>query len=230
MGERIVRDNARQVIVFGRLAPHKLSPRGRVEKQIPDRDCRSGITGRVLDVEQSSALDHDPCRRRVGLCLCYQLNFCDRGDRRQSLATKAQCADSGQIVRGSYLRSCVPLKGQDRVVTAHPFAIIADSHQPAPAKFDVDLETFPASVDRVFDKLFYDRRRTLDNLASRDLIGQNIRQDLDFVRRRVSHILSRSLTFESMIITLLSDGIYLRGRWRHRSNRRNLGRNDLGNK
>ena len=53
-----------------------------------------------------------------------------------------------------------------------PIAVVFDPNEPLAAQLDVDLDAPRARVDRVFDELFDDRRRTLDDLAGGDLVGE----------------------------------------------------------
>ena len=69
----------------------------------------------------------------------------------------------------------MPFECKYRVVADHSFTIVGDPHQAAAAELDVDLDARRSGVDRVFDKLFYDRRGTLDHLAGGDLVGQIVR-------------------------------------------------------
>ena len=175
MSEGVVRRDAGQMIILGRLGAHEFASRGRVKKQIANGYRRSRVASGVLDVDQLSALDVDTGGNLVIFCLGYEFDFGDRRDRRQCFTAKAECADAAEIFERFDLRRGVSLKREYRVVPAHPLAVVADSHQAAAAEFDVDLDASSTGVDGVFDKLLDHGRGPLDDLASRDLICQIIR-------------------------------------------------------
>ena len=95
----------------------------------------------------------------------------DRRDAGQRLAAKSQRVDGGEIVGPLNLAGRVALERQPRIVRAHPLAVVFDAHQALAAHFDVDLNAPRAGVDGVFDELFDDRGRPLDDFAGGDLIG-----------------------------------------------------------
>ena len=73
----------------------------------------------------------------------------------------------------------VAVAGKDRVVTRHSDAVIGDADARAPAVGDVDVDGAGARVEGVFEELFDDRCRPLDDLARRDLIDDGRREDGD---------------------------------------------------
>ena len=66
------------------------------------------------------------------------------------------------------------LESEDGIIASHPFAVVRYTHQPAAAKLDIDLNSAGLGIDRIFYQLLDDRRRTFDDLAGRDLIGERI--------------------------------------------------------
>ena len=80
--------------------------------------------------------------------------------------------NGGEIVGALNLARRVALEREPRIIRAHPLAVILDAHKALAAHLDVHLDAARACVDCVFDELFDDRRRALDNLAGSDLIGE----------------------------------------------------------
>ena len=58
MGQRIMRNDARQVVILGRLGPHKFAARRRVVKKVANRDRGARIARGILHVDEPSALDN----------------------------------------------------------------------------------------------------------------------------------------------------------------------------
>src|ERR1051325_6129899 len=76
------------------------------------------------------------------------------------------------------------LKGKQRIVVRHPFPVAGDAQEAASPRFRIDMDAPRACIDRILDQLLDDRRRTLDDLARRDLVSQLIRENVDFGHRR----------------------------------------------
>ena len=73
----------------------------------------------------------------------------------------------------------MPLEGERRLLARHPLAVVFDGDQLLAAELDLDGEPARAGVDGVLDQLPDDRRRPLDDLAGRDLVGELRRQTVN---------------------------------------------------
>src|SRR6202162_6624980 len=70
-------------------------------------------------------------------------------------------------------------KRENRVLGAHPAAVVADRDQPGAAALDLDCNRPGAGVKRVFDQLLQRGRGPLDDLARRDLARHLLWENMD---------------------------------------------------
>ena len=73
------------------------------------------------------------------------------------------------------------LEGKDRIILAHSFAVVAHLNQPLSPRKDTYVNGPASGIDGIFQQLLHYRRRTLDNFAGSDFVGQNFRQYPNFV-------------------------------------------------
>src|SRR5207249_5277952 len=100
----------------------------------------------------------------------------NRGDGRQRLAANRQRGDGKQIVGGLELARGVTFEGQQRVVVRHPVAVVDHADHALAADFHFDANRLRASIDGIFEQLFDDRSRPLDNFARGDFVRHRLRQ------------------------------------------------------
>ena len=79
------------------------------------------------------------------------------------------------------------LEGEHGVIARHPFAVIRHTQEPAPAPFDINLYPARPGINRVFNQLFSDRRRTLDHLTGGDLIGKLVGKDANLGHLKIEN-------------------------------------------
>ena len=65
------------------------------------------------------------------------------------------------------------------IVLIHAFAIIDDPDKTGSATFDLDLDMVGPGIEAVFQQLFDDGSRALDDLACGDLVDQLLGEDAD---------------------------------------------------
>ena len=63
------------------------------------------------------------------------------------------------------------LEGQQCVVLHHAGAVVGQADQLASPGFNVEAKISGAGVERIFQQLFYDARRTLHNLTGGNFVG-----------------------------------------------------------
>src|SRR5581483_4194210 len=68
------------------------------------------------------------------------------------------------------------LEGEQRIVAQHAAAVVGQTNQPAAAGLDVETKFGRAGVERIFEQFLDDARRTFDDLARRDFVGDDIRE------------------------------------------------------
>ena len=177
--ERELRDDARDLRRFARVGLEKLAPRRQVVEEIADFDRRAFGRADLLHRRDRAAVDADLGAGDVAAQPRLHDEMRDRRDAGQRLAAEPERVNRGEIVGALNLARRVTLERQPRILRAHPIAVVLDAHEPLAAQLDVDLDAARAGVDGVFDELFDDRRRTLDNLAGGDLIGEVGGQEVD---------------------------------------------------
>ncbi len=102
------------------------------------------------------------------------------GNGGEGLTAKAESAALLEVVDGSELGGSVALEGEKCIVAHHAATVVGNADEAAAAGLDLDTNIGCAGVQRVLEKLFNDGGRTLDNFASRDLIGDGVRKNFDF--------------------------------------------------
>jgi hypothetical protein len=65
----------------------------------------------------------------------------------------------------------VTLESKNSVVARHSLAVVNHTHQTSSSEFDVNLNSPRSGVNRIFDKLFYNRSWSFNNFTGGDLIG-----------------------------------------------------------
>src|SRR5258708_3786333 len=106
------------------------------------------------------------------------------GDARQGLASKSHGGDGTQIFGASNFAGRVALQATQRIVPAHADAVVGDPDQAAPAHLDFDGDTGRFGIERIFDQLLDHTGWTLDDFASRDLVGDLLGEQADPVHGR----------------------------------------------
>ncbi len=172
IAERELRDHARDLRRFAGVGLEKLAPRRQVVEEIADFDRRAFGRADFLDGRDSAAVDAYLGAGDVAAQPRLHHEMRHRRDARQRLAAEPERVNGGEIVGALNLARRVALEREPRIIRAHPLAVILDAHEALAAHLDVHLDAPRACVDGVFDELFDDRRRALDNLAGGDLIGE----------------------------------------------------------
>ena len=170
--ERELCDDARDLRRFARVGLQKLPARRQVVEQIADFDGRAFGTAGFLHRRDGAAVDANLRAGHVAAQPRLHDEVRDRRDAGQRFASEAERVDGGEVVGALNLARRVTLERQPRILRAHPFAIVFDAHEPLAAQLDVDLDAARARVDGVFDELFDDRGRPLDDLAGGDLVRE----------------------------------------------------------
>jgi hypothetical protein len=73
----------------------------------------------------------------------------------------------------------VAVQRQERVLPAHPVAVVGDADLRLAAVADDHVDARGGGVQRVLHQLLHHRRRPLHHLARGDLVGQRVGQDAD---------------------------------------------------
>ena len=97
----------------------------------------------------------------------------------QRLAAEPERPDAVEVGRDADLAGRVAMHREPRVVGRHALAVVLDANQRPAALLDGHGDPACAGIERVLDEFLDDRRRPLDHLAGRDLVGERGRQDLD---------------------------------------------------
>ena len=90
----------------------------------------------------------------------------------QRLAAETQRHDGLEVIEACDLAGRVPGQCQRHFVTRDSGTVIADTDQLLTARHEIDLDRPRAGIQAVFDELLDDRRRSLNDLAGRDLVDE----------------------------------------------------------
>src|SRR5882724_9626477 len=165
---------------FGCLGAQKLSPRRNIEEQIPDDNCGPSRMSCVSDISHSTSL-YDHSRRRWDILDSgHEFDLCNRSYRSQGFPAEPERRNGSQILRATDLRGCVALKGKQRIVANHAFAVIRNFQKPPATTLDVNGDPGRRRIDCILNKLLSDRSWPLDHFAGGDLIGNMIGKDANF--------------------------------------------------
>jgi hypothetical protein len=83
----------------------------------------------------------------------------------------------GQLARG------VTLETSKRVIGSHPDAIIGNFNERRAATLNLDSNSTSLGINTIFDELFDNRSRTLNNFPGSHLASEDIRHDADATHR-----------------------------------------------
>ena len=183
MGQRIVRNQCGDMAKLRLFAAQKLAPRGRIEEEVAHSDGRAGRQPRIFDAQQASAGDLHGSADFIFPGARFKAHASDGRNRRQRLSAKAQGRNGQQIIRRPQLRSRVPLKGEQSIVSPHAVAIVDNADQLAATGFDLYPDARCPRVEGIFKKLFDDRSRALHNLSGRNLVRNLVGENADLTHR-----------------------------------------------
>ena len=150
----------------------KLLPRGSVEKQILDEHRRSQRATLRFDQLISAAVQSNERAEFVALQSSPHRKLRHRGNRRQRLAAKTERRNALQLGSRREFARGVRSNCETRVFSIHANAVIRHFDVRLAAVDNFDINASRLRVDGVFDQLFDNRRRTLDNLARRNLVNR----------------------------------------------------------
>ena len=170
-----------QMLEFGALRAQKLAPRGRIEEQIAHfyggaarvRRGRHGhrhVAPRTAGAVPATALG-------AGIAGQFELRY--GADAGQRFAAKTEAAHPLQVFQRGDLAGRVAIQGQGQIVLRDPAAVVAQSDQARAGGLYIDVHALRARVETVLEEFLEHRRRSLDDLAGGNLIGQTGRKALD---------------------------------------------------
>ena len=112
----------------------------------------------------------------VGRRACEQLDLRHGGDGGQGLATEAHGMEGEEVVGLADLRGGMALEGQTGIGLGHAAAVVDDLDGRATGIDNDDIDDGGTGINGILDQLLDDGSRTLDDLASRYLVGDAIRE------------------------------------------------------
>ena len=164
-------DEPRHLCRLGAVRLQELPPRRHVVKEIghlQDRALgRPHLTGR----DDGTAGDADLRATGRALRPSPQQEMRHRGNTWQRLAPEPERRDRRQVLEPADLAGSVPLECEHGLVRGHAFTVVFDPDEPLAAELDCDGDPCRPGIERVLHQLLDDRRRPLDHLAGRDLVG-----------------------------------------------------------
>ena len=157
---------------FRFLRAKKFPARRQIEEQLAHFHRGPGRDSGGLHFHHLSAVDHHSCAfRRFRLPLPRrQRKAAHTRNARQRLPTKSHRANRRQVLRPPNLARGMPLQTQQRVVPAHPHAVITHPHQAPPARLDIHRYARRLRVQSILHQLLHHTGRPFNHLARGNLI------------------------------------------------------------
>ena len=164
---------------LGRDRTQKLSPHGRVEKQIPHFDHGSAGHSARLNGRHRAAVDGNlGAVLAIGLA-ALDFEPADRRDRRQRLAAKAHRADAKQIVGPANFARGMARDGQRQVVGVNSLAVVRDANELGAPVDDLDIDAGGQGIEAVLQEFLDDAARAFDDLTGGDLVDDEGLESLE---------------------------------------------------
>ena len=162
---------------FRRVGPQELSAGGHVEEQVAYFDGRSrGAAGGPGGLELFPGHAHLVPFHRLGQP-GDDPQFGDRGDAGQGLTPEAHRAYGVEVVLGDDLACGVRHDRETQLLRGHARTVVGHTDELFSAILDGDRDACRPGVDRIVDQLLDHAGRPFDDLASRDLVHQQVGQD-----------------------------------------------------
>jgi hypothetical protein len=168
---------------FGFLGLEELAAGGEVEEEVADFDCGSRGVGGGADLNDAATIDQDLAGvGRLGVAFAGgEGQAADAGDAGEGFTAKAHGVDGLEVFGAVDLAGGVALEAKQGVVAAHADPVVGDADETAPAGLDLDGDAGGVGVESVFDELFDNAGRALDDFAGGDLVGDLLGQQADAV-------------------------------------------------
>ena len=148
-------------------------------EKVGDLDAGAdGAAGGAL-VEELAAVDQDFGALGGAGGAGDELEAGDAGDAGEGFAAEAEGADAEEVGGFADFGSGMALEGEEGVVRGEAVAVVLDTEVGFAAVAEFDFDAGGAGVEAVFDKFLDDGGGALDDLASGDLIGDAVGQDVD---------------------------------------------------
>ncbi len=197
VGEGVVGDEGGDVGELRLLGFEEFAPGRSVEEEVTDGDGGADGDASGVGAEDVAAGDLDEGARvfqrsaaGVGWSGSGQIfegcggsslerDSSDGGDGGEGLAAEAESRDGEEVIGGAELGGGVSLKGEEGVIANHADAIIGDADKLAAASLNVDTDSGGLGVEGVLKELLDDGGWTFDDLASGDLVGYLIGEDMN---------------------------------------------------
>src|SRR5215831_4049633 len=178
MGECVVCHQRGDVRKFRRFGFKELFPGWSIEKKVANCDRSSQRQSGFFDASNFSAVNLNDRAGRLICCAGLEPQPRDGSDRRKRLSPKTESRDAQKILGILYFRGGVPLESQHGIVANHAASIVGDLDEFLSARLYAELDPGRSGIERVFEHLFDDGCRTLDNLTSgnlvRDIFGEYV--------------------------------------------------------
>ena len=176
--------------------PQKPESRRRTGEELGHRDLGPGRS-RCDPTRQHVAVSNVQRRGAVGASgSCGHAQLRHRRDAGQCLATKPERADSCDVISAGDLRRGVTLDRELDVVALDAGAVVHDGDPDEATPLDEDVDPRRAGIEGVLDKLLHDRCGSLDHLAGRDRVRDDLGQPAD--GRGRDHRVARSWSSASL--------------------------------
>ena len=180
MGEGLDADLLFDMAEFGVFGAEEFAAGGDVVEELADFDGGSGGVAGVGGFKEGAAFHDDPgASEGVGFA-GGEGEFGDTGDAGKGFAAEAFGEDGGEVGAGAEFAGGVALEGHQGIFAGHAGAVVDDAEKGGAATAGEDGDLGGSGVEAVFHEFLYDGGGSFHDLASGDLTGQDIGEDLDF--------------------------------------------------
>ncbi len=154
----------------------KFPARGHIEKKRANIDLSALGRAHLDGADYPPPLDSHLASKRLPAPACGENHLADRRDAREGLAPEPQRHYGVQVLFGGNFTRGVTLEGQQGVIAAHPFPIVAHPDSSGAARLQVHENGAGPRIQAVLDQFLQGGRRPLDHLARGYLVRQILRQ------------------------------------------------------
>ena len=182
--ERELRNEVRDMRAFRVIRLKEFLACRRIEKEVFHLDRRAEARADVLDFRWLAARDLDGRTEVRAHRPRLHGKARDRRNRRQGFAAEAERANRLEVASLLNLARRMAEDGEPRILFAHALAVVCHAQEARAAREDLDFDFFRARVNGIFDELFDDGSRSLDDFARRNLVDRAVIQHMNRTHER----------------------------------------------
>ena len=154
----------------------KRTPSRKIVEQIAHLQRRSRRHAAIANLRMDSAVNDDFRSRIVLRTPCAEREMRYAGNGGERFAAKAHRLNPVDILNRPNLARGLPLRRHQRIVAPHAGTVVGNRNQLPASGCNRNINARRPGVQSIFQKLFDNRCRALDNLACGNLVGHILRE------------------------------------------------------